>query len=141
MNVEIDAREAMAGFEALLHRVTDLRPLFADIGGWQKFKTMDMIENTKLSPYDTPWKPWRPATARYREFKGNAAQGLLWDTGLLLNSFDFDADETGVEIGTPVEYGGEVQQDRPFMLNEGDELPPEDIAELEMITNLYLRGD
>ena len=147
MIVEIDVSEAVAGFEAMLHRVTDLRPMFEEVGAWQEQKTVRRIEETKLTPHGALWAEWQLGTFKKRQQKGNVSQGLLWDTGLLLNSFSWETDESGVEIGTTNEIAPWLQDGtskmvaRPFMLNEGEELPPEDIAELEMITNLYLRGD
>src|SRR5262245_9272653 len=101
----IDARQALTELAAMLSRTTNMAPVLSAIGQMQRAKIQARIRDTKIDPDGGPWAPWAPATRAYREGKGNAGQGLLWDTGNLLNNIEVNADPMKVVIGTAVEYG------------------------------------
>jgi len=93
------------------------------VGEREKALIQERIRTTKQDPDGHDWAPWRPFTKAKREAQGNAGQGLLWDTGELLQSptylTPFGAE---LEIGTDVDYA-KVQQEgieghmaaRPFI--------------------------
>lgn len=82
----------------------------AEVGVHQKQKIEERIRVTKLSPEDGPWAPWRPSTRAWRERRGTIEQGLLWDTGELLDSVSFEVTAESVSIGTSAEHGHFLQE-------------------------------
>ena len=50
----------------------------------------DRIKNTKTDPNDHEWPEWAPSTARGRERDGTAARGILYKTGRLHDSFEYN---------------------------------------------------
>ena len=56
------------------------------LGRVEKQAVEQRIRDLKRTDGGTPWATWRPSTRRARIRKGNAHQGLLWDSGLLLQS-------------------------------------------------------
>lgn len=87
-------------------------PAFSAIGHAETAVIRTRIEEGKTTPEGQAWAPWRPWTADEREAKGNADQGLLWDTGTLLNSIRSHTEAKGVSIGTDVPYADELQGGR-----------------------------
>lgn len=63
------------------------RQFLQEIAKSTKEAAVERIRTTKVAPNNRPWAPWAMATLRQRQRKGNDFQGLLWDTGLLMNSF------------------------------------------------------
>ncbi len=63
----------------------------------------------KRSPDGGQWAPWATRTAASRGRKGNAAQGLLWDSGTLLASIQMQARDGLVSIGTDTAYAQYLQ--------------------------------
>jgi phage gpG-like protein len=68
------------------------------------------IRLTKVGPDDVKWAPWAPSTATARAKKGNAALGLLFDSGSLYNSFVLDEEQKGFQLYSTSPYFGFLQQ-------------------------------
>ena len=107
--ITLDMTAAMAELNAMLARTANLKPVLHAIGELEANKVRARIQSTKIDPYDSEWAPWAPFTAIQRALKGNVAQGLLWDTGALLNSFVVESTIASVTIGTPVSYAEGLQ--------------------------------
>jgi phage gpG-like protein len=107
--LEIDFGSAMAELDALLARLMDPAPLLEAIGAATVEHARDNITSLKLDPEGEQWAPWMPRTAAARRRKGNASQGLLWDTGTLLDSIHADVAGDLLTVGTPVSYAGYLQ--------------------------------
>ena len=108
----IDASEAIAALNAMAMRMANTEPVLAAIGYAETEVIRARIEEGKTTPEGQQWAPWRPWTREERENKGNESQGLLWDTGTLLNSIRHQTDARSVVIGTDVEYAHELQVGR-----------------------------
>ncbi len=117
----LDASEAIAALSLIASRASDMSPLMEEFGELQVIAVRERLMNSKTTPWGADWAPWRPMTEIERTKKGNADQGLLWDTGTLLNSIRFEASPLGVEIGTDVDYAVDLQNgtlsmaDRDFL--------------------------
>ena len=121
MSMTIDIRQAVTVLNLILARVAAPKPFMQAVGQYEASKAIHRILELKQDPADTAWAPWKASTRASREAKGNVGQGLLWDTGELLHSFEIHAGMDEVEIGTPTEYGGYLQSGtehmaaRPFL--------------------------
>ena len=140
--IEIEMEQALAELQAMMLRAATPGPMFAYIGGAETEQAHARIESLKSTPLGDPWEPWMTGTARERERKGNAALGLLYDTGELLDSIEFFADSDTLEIGTDVDYAEYLQDGTRFM----DARPflgwnPERLVQYELDWADYLSGD
>lgn len=99
----------------------------------------DRIRETKLTPNGEEFEMWAESTARYRERKGNDGQGILWDTGKLLDSIEFEVDGYTLHVGTPVDYakylqhGTETMPARPFV-----GFSEQDLAQIEAMAAKFM---
>lgn len=110
MSATIDKAQADQELTALLMRIEDPVPYFEFVGADQVARVQKRIRETKIDPDGKPWTPWAPFTANKRDFAGNFSQGIMWDTGKLLESIEFDIDGAfGVDIGTDVWYAPKHQ--------------------------------
>lgn len=95
------------------------------VGREETQSARNRIRFTKRDPEGKGWAPWRPATLFSRIEKGNAGQGLLWDTGALLKNFYFRVTKDGLVIVNRMPYAGFLQQGtskmraRPFLAWSG----------------------
>lgn len=110
MSATIDTKQAHARINALLHNIEDPVAFFDLIGALEVRKIKARIQDTKLDPEGKAWAPWAPFTADKRDYFGTFSQGIMWETGRLLNSIHFDVDGAfGVDIGTDVWYAAAHQ--------------------------------
>ncbi len=97
------------------------RDMLSEIGDIIEEDVKHRIVELKRDPKETPWAPWAPGTARARQRKGNAALGLLFDTGRLLYSIKSQVKNHGrkggwsVNVGTNVPYAKFLQEGTPKM--------------------------
>lgn len=89
--ITADFSPVLAELRAMLARTADMQPALNKIGEMQVDAIRARIQSTKHDPDGGAWSPWMPRTEQYRNRKGNAAQGLLWDEGTLLNSIRFES--------------------------------------------------
>lgn len=99
----------IAYMNGMLARMAAMRPVMAEIGREQRNEIQDRILHGKQGPEGEYWAAWAPFTRHEREHKGNTSQGLLWDSGKLVNSIMADASNAGVIIGTSVPYAADLQ--------------------------------
>lgn len=93
------------------------------VGQMLQASTQARISTTKTSPNGVPFTPWALGTALARQRKGNAARGILYDTGNLLNSISYQVIGKQVQVGvtTAAPYGTYLQNGtrhmpaRPFV--------------------------
>ena len=84
-------------------------------------QTRRRIRITKESPDGKKWQRWAPLTEAIRLYKGNAPQGLLYDTKMLHDSITLHYDREGLRIRPLVDYATFLQSGttkmpaRPFM--------------------------
>lgn len=79
------------------------------------------IANTKSSPDGTRWKPWASSTAKARRRAGTSASGLLFNTGTLANSTEYEVIGDKVVVRNTQSYAQYIQNGtrnmpaRPFL--------------------------
>lgn len=110
MTITSDTSAAIAELQAMAGRTANMQPFFAMLGRLQVEAAQTRITTTKTEPIGSPWLPWSAFTRKEREAKGNAARGLLFDTGTLLNSIHAKPTIYGVEIGTELDYAKDLQE-------------------------------
>ncbi len=125
ITVEINADQALAELGAMVARARDTAPVLAVIGSMEVENVHARIRQSKTNPWGGDWAPWASFTREERERKGNAQQGLLWDTGALMDSIHFSVDSlrsmSFVDIGTNLDYARDLQEGtdnmpaRPFL--------------------------
>lgn len=100
INASVDNAEVMLELQRLNRAVSNMQPVFNDIGNVIKTE----IENTftdQKSPDGINWKPLSPVTIARRHNHSNVP---LNDTGKLKNSFTYIATNNSVKIGANVPY-------------------------------------
>lgn len=139
--IEADFAPVMLELAAMLARIKHPQPMLSAIGETERANVQERILSGKVTPWGVAWDPWRPQTAEYRAKKGNAQQGLLWDTGKLVN--DIHATVTGntVEIGSSLPYAIDLQNGTNIMApREFLGWEPTSMAAIEQAAVLFLSG-
>ena len=113
-----DINDAIADLEAKIKN----KDMMQEIGDIIVEDIRHRIVKLKADPDDKPWKPWAPSTAKARERKGNAALGLLFDTGTLLRSINAEVKNHGQKGGITVYVGSNTKY--AGWLNDGTEKMP-----------------
>lgn len=113
-----DINDAIADLEAKIKN----KDMMQEIGDIIVEDIRHRIVKLKADPDDKPWKPWAPSTAKARERKGNAALGLLFDTGTLLRSINAEVKNHGQKGGITVYVGCNTKY--AGWLNDGTEKMP-----------------
>lgn len=122
-DVRVDFREVQNAIGDIRKKLDNPRNLMQEIGDIIAEDIKNMISVRKTSPSDQPWAPWADSTRKSRERKGNAALGLLVDSGTLLRSITSQVigSHHTVQIGTNVHYaeylnnGTNKMPARPFI--------------------------
>lgn len=110
MSVQINIEPVLLEIRGVIARLQDVVPFYDEVGNYALNKAHERIMSLKTTPDGAPWAPWRPFTETARMFKGNFSQGLLWDTGTLLNELHFYVDgNEEVVIGSSLDYAVTVQ--------------------------------
>lgn len=117
LEFRVDFREVQQAIGDLRKKLENPRPLMQEIGDIIAEDIRNMISTRKVGPDDRPWAPWAPSTAKARERKGNAALGLLVDSGTLLRSITSQVigSHHTVQIGTNVHYAQYLNEGTPKM--------------------------
>lgn len=105
----ISADQAIADIGLIAARLADTAPVLAKIGNVQRIEIQDRLIHGKQGPEDERWASWAPMTRAERTKKGNVPQGLLWDTGALINSIQSQPSLASVLIGSDAPYASELQ--------------------------------
>lgn len=88
------------------------RGLMVVVGNLVKTQTQRRIESEKSDPGGAAWAAWAPSTAARR----TAAQSLLVYNRRLLGSIFSKPSELTAQVGTPVPYGGFLQDGTSHMV-------------------------
>lgn len=137
----IDAEQAIAELNAIAVRLANMTPFLQSVGNTQAGAIHARIQRSKTAPMGGNWAPWRPRTEAARIKKGNAQQGLLWDSGALLNSFVVETGPDAVTIGTPVSYAVYLQDGTERMAaREFMGWSETDVSAVELLGIAYIEG-
>lgn len=142
MSATFEANSAIAVLGQLLGRVLDPVP-FLDYAGVSEVKHIrERITTTKTDPEGNPWIPWTRYTASLRDAKGNASQGIMWDSGDLLFDVHFNVDGAfGVDIGSDLWYAENQQMGLGKLpIREIFGWEPDRLLELEQAFLQFLEG-
>lgn len=140
MGLTVNDRQVMQELGRLLERMLYPEALLAEIGEKEVGRVRERIMESKIDPLGAAWEPWATSTREARERKGNEGQGLLFDTGQLLDSIHFSLSEREVAIGTSVDYATYLQQGT-FRMPEREFLgwTPESVDQYELYILNYLQ--
>lgn len=102
--ISIEDDEIDHGMGALVGKMENLAAFHRSVGEHMLNSTEDRFD-TETAPDGTPWVHHAPATVANRlRRNGNAELTILRESGALAGSFNYKADDTQVEIGTPIIY-------------------------------------
>jgi hypothetical protein len=111
MSFSIDFTSALAQIRGYIARMEDPVPFYDEVGHYVVGRLHEQIVHTKMSPAGDPWAPWKPFTEEQRFLRGNTHQGIMWDTGHLLNDIKFEVDGAfEVAIGSTLDYAVTLQE-------------------------------
>ena len=107
----------------LLKRLKQPQPALEEIGRNLQDSTKSRIRDTKTSPNGRPFAPWSYATFLARQKDGTAAGGILYKSGRLFNSIQYQVTGKQVEVGADssapyaayLQFGTDKMPPRPFV--------------------------
>lgn len=141
MSTRLRITKTGKGIQNAIESLDDPSELLNEVGEALALSTIQRIMTTKTAPSGQAWAPWATSTLLARNKKGNAAQGLLYDTGALGNSITWQVKGKTVEVGSSLGVIGEYLQNgtanmpaRPFI-----GLSKEDLTEAQRITKEYFK--
>lgn len=122
LEFRIDGKEISNSLRNLSKKLRSNVDMLTEIGEVIVEDIKNRIIHTKKDPNDKPWKKWSKATAKARARKGNAALGLLFDSGNLARSITSRVtSKNKLKVGTNVHYaqyldeGTDNMPARPFI--------------------------
>ena len=122
LDIRIDKGDIKDALGKLAKKASESRDLMDEIGSIIEEDVKHRIVKTKKDPEDKPWAPWSKSTRKARQKKGNAALGLLFDSGELNDSITHQVtNKNKVQVGTNSTYAGFLNDGtnkmpaRPFM--------------------------
>lgn len=134
------ANGRFASVQQLIDNLEDPSPLLQRVGEYMKKSTQDRIKSTKTAPNGIPWAAWSSLTAFSRARKGNSSSGLLFDTGRLHDSIEYQVQARSVIVGAGVQYAKYLQEGtlnmpaRPFV-----GMSKQDLKSIDDIVRDYLK--
>ena len=107
LDIKIDKGDIKEALGEFAKKAKESRDLMKEIGNIIAEDIKHRIVKLKKDPEDKPWAPWSKATRKARQKKGNAALGLLFDSGELNDSITSKVtSKNNVQIGTNSPYAG-----------------------------------
>ena len=102
--IDIEDHEIDHGMEMLVGKMENLAAFHKSVGEHMLNSTEDRFD-TETAPDGTAWAHHAPATIASRlRRNGNAELTILRESGALAGSFNYEAGDAQVEIGTPTIY-------------------------------------
>lgn len=83
----------------LLQKLKNPKPLLSRIGQTLVDAAVGRVIGLKEDPQGTPWAPWAASTLKARQKKGNESRGLLYDSGEMVKSINYQIVGNTVEVG------------------------------------------
>ena len=124
LEIHINDRQLQGGLRALQARLSDLRPVFQDLGEALLNSTRERF-TTQRAPDGSPWAALSPT---YQARKSPNAHLILTLNGYLRGTLNVQASKDTLRIGTPLIYGATHQfgrgpiPARPFLGLSDDDL-------------------
>jgi len=115
INIQMDNDEVLRGLSELSRAISDLTPAFREIGEFMAESTKQRFE----SQTDPDGNTWQLNKASTLARKGNKPT-LTGETGVLMDTINWQLTNDGVEIGSPMEYAamqqfGGTKSEFPFL--------------------------
>lgn len=102
--ISVEDDEITHGMAGLIGKMENMAAFHKSVGEHMLNSTEDNFDN-EIAPDGTPWVHHAPATVASRlRRNGNAELTILRESGALAGSFNYEADDAQVEIGTPTIY-------------------------------------
>lgn len=140
VKVAVEDRVVLRALSQLRSLMTDLRPVFEDIGHALE-RNVNLRFDTKRDPSGNQWQQWATKTEKARESEGRGT--LLEYTGRMRDSLTYTANSTSVEIGFGVDYAKYHEEGRGVprrqMLLDGDSLGNEDVKDIFDVLMKHLK--
>lgn len=115
LNLRVD-KDSFAGLHHMAKQLKDPKDMLREIGDVVVEDIKQRITTTKKDPNEVAWAPWAPSTAKARQRKGNAALGLLNDSGALLQSITHKLTSNNkLQVGTALHYAAYLNDGTPKM--------------------------
>lgn len=118
LDFRVDAKEVQQSIGDIRKKLANPRSMMQEIGDIIVEDIKNRITTTKKDVNtDKSWSPWKPSTKKARTKKGNAALGLLYDSGELLNSITSQVvgSHNTLQVGTNVPYASYLHEGTPKM--------------------------
>lgn len=121
LKMKVDDREVKRALRKVQKNLNNTAPLLRKIGDDQIKEAQYRIRTSKTTPDGTPWRPWAYSTLQSRLRDGSASKGLLFKTGMLLNSFFKKVSRKTLTISNKAPYASYLQNgtskmpSRPFL--------------------------
>lgn len=109
LEITLDDRELQAALRALLSRLGNLQPFFADVGETLLNSTRERFQ-TQTAPDGSPWAALSP---RYAARKPRNRDKILTLRGYLRGTLTMLADAESLRVGSPLIYAASHQFGRP----------------------------
>lgn len=107
LDIKIDKGDIKDALGKYAKKISDSRDLMEELGEIIEEDIRHRIVKLKKDPDDKPWKPWKKSTRKARQKKGNAALGLLFDSGELAASITHKVTaKNKLQVGTDNPYAG-----------------------------------
>jgi phage virion morphogenesis protein len=109
LEIHIDDAQLRDGLQQLQARLSDLTPVFQDIGEALLNSTRARFSR-QTAPDGSPWAALSPG---YQAHKKKNANLILTLNGYLRGTLNYQADKASLRVGTPLIYGATHQFGRP----------------------------
>jgi phage gpG-like protein len=111
--ITIDSAALDSLLISLTERVGNLLPAYQNIGEYMQLRTRDRFD-AESGPAGAKWKPLNPRYKAYKARKG-LDTGINKRTRLLRDTTTYQADRAQLLFGSPQDYAGYVEGDRPWL--------------------------
>lgn len=115
MTAKVRITKTGDGLQKAIDSLDDPTELLEQVGEILALSTIQRIVTTKTAPDGKAWAPWARSTLLDRTKKGNAALGLLHDTGALGQSITWRVNGKSVEITSTSPIAPYLQNGTPNM--------------------------
>lgn len=97
-----------------IQKVSNPKELLSELGKREVKRAKQRFKD-KTSPDGKRWQAWDRDTQEERIREGSAANGLLVDSGALMNSIDYEVIHNQLYIGSNVDYAHHIQNGTQHM--------------------------
>ena len=109
LDIKFDTRQVNRAIKRVVKDVKRPQKFLNSVATEQMDESKRRIRMTKSDPDNRKWAPWSYATLKARRADGTASRGLLYRTGMLLNSFAKKVERKRAIITNKTNYGKWLQ--------------------------------